>query len=136
MVRVVSDNVMLYVVTTQERYVNIDRVIDRLTTANHHKVKIALSDIKSAAMRFGDERFFNLQVKGSQGEAIITRDTATTEIAAESDADIDICINISVLEKLTKIAPKLDALYLKDGATAIHAKYGHLSLYASPVQEQ
>lgn len=136
MVRVVSGNVMLYVVTTQERYVNIDRVIDRLTTANHHKVKIALSDIKSAAMRFGNERFFDLQVKGAQGKAVITRDTATTEIAAESDADIDICINISVLEKLTKIAPKLDALYLKDSASAIYAKYGDLSLYASPVQKQ
>lgn len=136
MVRVVSDNVMLYVVTTQERYVNIDRAIDRLTTTNHHKVKVALSDIRSAAMRFGNERFFDLQVKGSQGEAIITRDTATTEIAAESDADIDICINISVLDKLTKIAPMLDALYLKDGASAIYAKYGDLSLYASPVQKQ
>lgn len=127
-----ADNITLYVAATQERYVNIDRVTSKANKESRHKAEVSLKAIKSAALRLGDEKHFRLRIANNKG--IITRDANTTEIAAKCDVDVDILISISIIEKMAKIAPNTDALYIRDSTSLFFAEYSNLTIYASPVQ--
>lgn len=129
-----ADNVTLYVAATQERYANIDRVTSKANKESHHKAEVSLKAIKSAALRLGDEKHFRLHIDAADNKGVITRDTNTTDIAAKCDVDIDILISIGILEKMVKIAPNIDALYIKDSTSLYFAEYSNLTIYASPVQ--
>lgn len=131
-----ANNVTLYVTATQERYVNTDRVIAKVDKSTYHKVDAALKSIKSAAMRMGDEAHFRFQVDAAQDTAVITRNTAVTEIAAKCDADIDILISIGTLDKITKIAPSINALYIKDSQSLFFVENENIAIYAQPVSEK